>query len=298
MKICYRDQKFRPASLKLIAQANEIVVEYLAQGLDLTLRQLYYQFVARDIIENNQKSYKRLGAMINNARLAGMIDWEAIEDRTRRLEGVIHEGSPESAVASMADDYQIDKWTNQPYRVEVWVEKEALIGVFEGICRDLDVDYFACRGNVSQSEMWRAAMRLDDYRRKGQRPVVLHFGDHDPSGLDMTRDNDDRFQMFGAGVDVRRIALNMDQVEQYNPPPNFAKQTDSRYRTYAAEFGDQSWELDALDPTVLRDLVRDNVFELRDPDLWGEMYEKEQRERRQLREVSDQWSDIVEGFCG
>jgi hypothetical protein len=297
MKICYVEKKFRPASLELIAQANEIVGEYLAQGLDLTLRQLYYQFVARDIIENNQKSYKRLGAMINNARLAGMLDWDAIEDRTRSLAGNYHEDSPEDAIKSLAETYLIDKWANQPCRVEVWIEKEALSGVFDGICRELDVDFFACRGNVSQSEMWRAAVRLMGYERDGQRTVVLHFGDHDPSGLDMTRDNADRFKVFGSRVEVRRIALNMDQVEEYQPPPNFAKQTDSRYATYAEEFGDQSWELDALDPTVLRDLVQTNVLDLRDPDLWGEMYEREQRERQQLQDVSDQWSDIVEEYC-
>jgi hypothetical protein len=283
MKICYVEKKFRPASLELIAQANEIVGEYLAQGLDLTLRQLYYQFVARDIIENNQKSYKRLGAMINNARLAGMLDWDAIEDRTRSLAGNYHEDSPEDAIKSLAETYLIDKWANQPCRVEVWIEKEALSGVFDGICRELDVDFFACRGNVSQSEMWRAAVRLMGYERDGQRTVVLHFGDHDPSGLDMTRDNADRFKVFGSRV--------------YQPPPNFAKQTDSRYATYAEEFGDQSWELDALDPTVLRDLVQTNVLDLRDPDLWGEMYEREQRERQQLQDVSDQWSDIVEEYC-
>jgi hypothetical protein len=297
MKICYREHNFRPASLELIEQANEIVQEYLAQGLDLTLRQLYYQFVARDIIENNQKSYKRLGAVINKGRLAGLIDWDAIEDRTRSLEGNYHEESPEAAIEGLVRTYQIDKWANQPNRVEVWVEKEALVGVFEGICRELDVDYFACRGNVSQSEMWRAGVRMINYQRAGQKPFVLHFGDHDPSGLDMTRDNSDRFDVFGADVEVRRIALNMDQVEQYDPPPNFAKESDSRFQGYRELYGDQSWELDALDPAVLRDLVQTHVLELRDPDLWGELYEREQQERQQLQDVSDQWSDVVEQFC-
>lgn len=297
MKIAYVPKKFRASTLEVIGQADAIVNEYQAQGLDLTLRQLYYQFVARDILPNTKQSYSRLGSIINDARLAGMIDWDALEDRTRNLQGTRHEASPESAIADVASYYRIDKWQNQPRRVEVWVEKEALIGVFAGICSDLDVDYFACRGFVSQSEMWRASLRMIRYTRGGQRPVILHFGDHDPSGLDMTRDNGDRFKIFTAKVEVKRIALNMNQVEQYNPPPNFAKDTDSRYKTYQEEFGDESWELDALDPTVLRDLVEQNVLELRDPDLWGEMVEKENQERSQLQDISDQWSDVVEQFC-
>lgn len=298
MKITYVEKKFRASSLEIINRADEIVQEYQAQGLDLTLRQLYYQFVARDILPNNQKSYSRLGSIINDARLAGMIDWDALEDRTRNLQGMRHESSPESAIADIAQFYRIDKWQNQPCRVEVWVEKEALIGVFESICMQLDVNYFACRGFVSQSEMWRASGRMRRYLRRGQRPVILHFGDHDPSGLDMTRDNHDRLGIFGAKMEVRRIALNMSQVEQYDPPPNFAKQTDSRYQSYQEQFGDESWELDALDPTVLRDLVEQNVLELRDPELWSEMEERERRERSQLEDISDQWEDVVEQFCG
>ena len=297
MKIAYVPKNFRASTLEIIEQADAIVKEYQAQGLDLTLRQLYYQFVARDLLPNNKKSYSRLGSIINDARLAGKIDWDALEDRTRNLRGNRHETSPGQAISDIAEYYGIDKWQNQPRRVEVWVEKEALIGVFAGICSQLDVDYFACKGFVSQSEMWRASLRMIRYTRAGQSPVILHFGDHDPSGLDMTRDNGNRFKVFTANMEIRRIALNMDQVEQYQPPPNFAKDTDSRFKTYQEQFGDESWELDALDPTVLRNLVEQNVLELRDPDLWEEMEERESRERSQLQDISAQWEDVVEQFC-
>jgi hypothetical protein len=297
MKLCYKPKKFKGSSMKIIEQANDIVVEYMLQGLNLTLRQLYYQFVARDILENTQQSYARLGSIINDARLAGMLDWEAVEDRTRNLNGNIHEESPEAAIEDLAKYFTIDKWRTQPKRVEVWVEKEALIGVFEGICRELDVDFFACRGFVSQSEMWRAAQRMRRYMDDQQSPVILHFGDHDPSGLDMTRDIEDRFSLFGAEVEVERIALNMDQIERYRPPPNYAKATDSRFAGYAEKFGTESWELDALEPIVLRNLVRDHVFEHRDVDLWDKMVKKEAAQRQQLEDISEQWSDVVEQFC-
>ena len=76
---------------------------------------------------------------------------------------------------------------------------------------------FACRGYASQSEQWRAGKRLANYLRANQRVVILHLGDHDPSGIDMTRDNDDRLSMFARSsrVELKRVALNMDQVEQY-----------------------------------------------------------------------------------
>ena len=78
----FKATKFRASSLAIIDQANEIIDEYQADGYDLTLRQLYYQFVARNLIPNSQSEYNKLGTAINNGRLAGLIDWDAIKDRT------------------------------------------------------------------------------------------------------------------------------------------------------------------------------------------------------------------------
>jgi hypothetical protein len=133
------------------------------------------------------------------------------------------------------------------------------------------VDYFACRGYNSQSEQWRAGQRLARYVQKGQRPIIFHLGDHDPSGIDMTRDNTERLGLFaGTPVMVVRLALNMDQVRHYNPPPNPAKLSDSRARDYVSKFGDESWELDALDPRVIQRLIRENVERIRNESIWQE----------------------------
>ena len=295
--ICYKPKKFAASSLAIIDQANVIIAEYRAQGYDLTLRQIYYQFVSRDMMANKQTEYKRLGSIINDGRLAGLIDWAAIEDRTRNLQSQPNWENPEKLVEACAEQFRIDKWRTQPKRVEVWVEKEALAGVFERVCHEHDLAFFACRGYVSQSEMWRAAQRFQEYKRDGQEVVVLHFGDHDPSGIDMTRDIADRLDLLGAwAARVDRIALNMSQVEQYNPPPNPAKLTDSRAHDYVQQFGDESWELDALTPQVLADLVTDRVSEHRDDALWAEAEEIEQRGRDLLLEVSAQWDDITENL--
>lgn len=308
-RLRYQEIKFRADSLAMIEQANRIIAEYQAQGFVLTLRQLYYQFVARDLIPNTERSYKRLGSIVADGRLAGLIDWEAIEDRTRNLEELAHWRNPQEILSAVARQFRHDLWATQKRRVEVWIEKEALAGVVAGVCNELDVPYFACRGYVSASEQWRAGRRAYDRarnRRNPQSTLILHFGDHDPSGMDMTRDNDDRLAMFSGGplstrvssmtgsVEVRRLALNWDQIEEYGPPPNPAKVTDSRFDAYQARYGDESWELDALEPAVLVGLIRQEVERERDPELWEAAVERQERERADLTEAQDRWLEVVD----
>lgn len=282
----YVPKKFSPDALGRIGQACQIIAQYEAQGLVLTLRQLYYQFVARGILPNSDRSYDNLGKLVSDGRLAGLISWTAIEDRTRFLRGLGSFSSPSEAVASVRQSYRRDLWEGQPWRPEVWIEKDALVGVIEGICHELRVDFFACRGYNSQSEQWRAGRRFASRVQRGQRPIVFHLGDHDPSGIDMTRDNRDRLSMFaGVPVQVVRLALNMGQVDQYQPPPNPVKLTDSRSADYRATYGEESWELDALEPTVLRDLIRDAVMAVRDEGLWDQALRREAEDCRLLDEM-------------
>ena len=285
MKILYLPKKFTAAHRLIIAQANEIIEKFQADGYDLTLRQLYYQFVSKALIENNIQSYKRLGGIINDGRLAGLIDWSAIVDRTRGMLKNSHWNSPADIVRTSAEQYQIYKGVDQPNHVEVWIEKDALIGVIEGPCSELDVPYFSCRGYVSQSEMWNAAQRVKrHYMDYDQQPIILHLGDHDPSGIDMTRDIQARFNLFApdVGVEVKRIALNMNQIRKYDPPPNPAKLTDSRATYYIDKYGDNCWELDALSPAVLDKLIRKEVLKLRDAELWDAQSIIEEGHRKEL----------------
>jgi hypothetical protein len=293
-KIAYIDRKFSGSSLQIIEQANQIVADYQAQGYQLTLRQLYYQFVARDLIENTQKEYKRIGGIINDGRLAGLIDWRAIEDRTRNLDVKDYSyGSPAQAINLTAESYVLDKWGGQPKYVEVWVEKEAMDDIVLQACADRVVPHFCCRGYVSQSEMWGAAMRLIRRENRGKDVTIIHLGDHDPSGIDMTRDIQDRLRTFGSQATMIRIALNMDQVEQYQPPPNFAKTTDSRFADYMAEYGNESWELDALEPRMLDTLVRETIEQHVDSELWDRRVARQERERRELTDISAYYDDVL-----
>jgi hypothetical protein len=293
-RIAYVPHEFSEASLTIIRQADAICRDYAAQGFDLTLRQLYYQFVARGLLPNTDRSYKRLGSIVNDARLAGLLDWNHVVDRTRNLRDLPHWDSPDDVVAAVAAQYRTDRWAEQPYRVEVWVEKAALGGVIGSTAARLDCPWFSCRGYTSQSELWGAAMRHRRYERNGQRSVVLHLGDHDPSGIDMSRDIRDRLALFGADVIVERIALNRDQVDRYRPPPNPAKLTDSRVAGYLIAHGESSWELDALDPATLDALIEENVLAYRDEDAWQAATERMERERSLLSAASNRWDEVAD----
>lgn len=286
-RIAYKSINFRTDALDVINKANAVCAEYERQGLVLTLRQLYYQFVSRNWIPNRDTEYKRLGNIINDARVAGKLDWDYLEDRSRNLASLGHWTNPADIIRSAAHSYRLDKWADQKYYVEVWVEKEALAGVIGRTANRLDVPYFACKGYVSQSEMHGAARRLARHKK----PVVIHLGDHDPSGIDMSRDIEDRLSLFGAGHTlVNRIALNMDQVEAYNPPPNPAKLTDTRATDYIARYGDESWELDALDPATLNDLITETVLQYRDEDAYARTVAEEEEDKEVLTALTTNWT--------
>lgn len=295
-KIAYKTKGFYSNSRYIIQESNAILERYYEMDLVCTLRQLYYQLVRSNKIPNNKKSYDNLGNIIGDARLAGEIDWNHIEDRARALRGVYHYNSPFQVVAEGVRDYRIDMWENQSVRPEVWIEKDALYGVFERICTKLDVDLLACRGYLSLSESHKAAQRFQQIIDGGQKPIIFHFGDHDSSGLDMTRDIISKFNLFlpsEYGIDVQRIALTMDQIKEHQLPPQFAKQTDPRAPAYIAQFGNDSWELDALDPMTLIDLIRTTVEGVRDEAKWNEALQRESEETAALAGVEKHWKKVL-----
>lgn len=328
--ICYQKRRFDSASMVTIDKAISILEDYARQGYDLTLRQLYYQFVSRGIIANKDSEYKRLGSIVNDARLAGLIDWDHITDRTRNMRQNSHWDSPRDIIKACATQFEIDKWDSQDNYIECWVEKDALVGVLEVACKPLDVPFFSCRGYTSQSEMWAASQRLLRREKNGKEIHIIHLGDHDPSGIDMSRDIIDRLTMFmqhdalpglvknnpqrkdededewrkrltdvamvtkewSEPLIVHRIALNMDQVTQYGPPPNPAKITDSRARGYMNRFGDESWELDALEPSVITALIEDTVLSLRNEGRWNDAVIAENEHREKLKKCADRWESL------
>lgn len=294
MKRCFEPKVFSAEKMQLIELANRIIADYTAQGFELTLRQLYYQFVARDVIANRQQEYAKLGDLIADARLAGLIDWDAIVDRTRNLRAIRHRSHPRDIIRDGMEEFHLWLWEDQPHYVEVWVEKDALVDVVGSACDPWDVPFFSCRGYVSLSEMHAAAMRMSVEAQHGKEIHVIHLGDHDPSGLDMTAVIARRLRTtFGVPARIHRVALNMNQIEEYNPPPNPAKMSDSRAAKYVEEHGDSSWELDALEPSVLARIINANIEHWCDMTLFEKAKKKQEAAKSMLQGIHDRWNEVI-----
>lgn len=271
---CYVPKNFNEQNWNLIAYMNGIIGQYQREGYVLTVRQLYYQLVARDVIENTLQSYKRVAGLINDAKLAGYIDWDAIEDRTREFLVNPHWDSGSQLIRAAARGFGKDMWVNQEARVFVIIEKEALVGVLEKTCRQWDVPILAARGYPSGTVLREFAERHLLPNAEHQSLHILHLGDHDPSGIDMTRDLVERINLFTYEMldedNIHRIALTMDQIDEIKPPENPAKTTDSRFKEYRKRYGSSSWELDALTPQYLNELVENHILEHVDQNAWSD----------------------------
>jgi hypothetical protein len=300
VKIAYaKPIAFRPETLRVVEQVNEIISDYAAQNLRLTLRQLYYRLVAARLRPNNLRSYKNLGTIVKNGRMTGLIDWDFIEDRNRDLHALPTWGRPHEIVADAATSYREDLWATQNVRVDVWSEKRALAGILEDVCDRLRVPFMAVVGYDSTSAMREAAIRIQRWEENGQPAVVLYFGDHDPSGEDMVRDIRDRLRTFRCRrFEVVKVALTRDQVEAYSLPANPAKRSDSRFEAYSEKHGAESWELDALEPATLTALVEEHVLAHRDDDAWQVAIAAEEDRRASLVSAASCWDAVTTYLAG
>lgn len=273
----------------LLVRILQVLEVFKNQGYWLTLRQLYYQLVARDYVPNSVKSYNRIGNVVNNGRLSGIIDWSMIEDRVRRPSVRGHWTSTRDILSAAANQYYKDHWVGQQNYVEVWCEKDAVSNIIEPVCKQWDVLFMANRGYTFQTAMYDAFQRYSAARSEDKELHLIYLGDHDPSGMDMTRDIEDRMGLFlyfngyfdevHSFDEVDRVALNIDQIKRYKPPENPAKQTDSRFGSYVTRYGMKSWELDALSPSVLASIVNDAIAKYVDVDKW-QAVEQEQIDER------------------
>ena len=313
MREYYEKYKPNDETQKLLEHIVRIVEDYSAQGLTLTLRQLYYQLVSKDLIRNEEKQYKRVGTIVSRARRGGLLDWDALEDRVRRPEQPSEFRDLEHLMRAAFNSYRLPRLMGQESYVELWVEKDALAGVLAPIADEYHVTLMVNRGYSSTSAMKSAGSRLRSVcQRMGvDMAVVLYLGDLDPSGEDMVRDVGARLREYTndgwlikrngsgklqaedaldrsnrldprIGVSVHKLALTMDQVEEYNPPPNPAKRTDSRFARFQERHGDESWEVDALPPTVLRDIIEGSLNELIDEDKVAEIKKREEEDKALL----------------
>lgn len=296
-QVKFRSTNFNEESRKRIREMQDIVEDYSNQGLKLTARQLYYQFVSKDLIPNSERSYKNITTLLAKARYAGMIDWDAVEDRGREVQSWQDYENLSEAVDSIVRSYRLPRWRGQNKYVELWVEKQALAGVLEPLAYEFHASLMVNKGYSSASAMYASAQRFmmeanqveSDYyaEDKDERePILFYLGDHDPSGEDMVRDIEDRLVEFGVqNLTVTKLALTMKQIKKYNPPPNPAKATDARYAEYAAKHGASSWEVDALPPNVLQQIIRDAFEGVIDRGKMDAVKREERADKERLREA-------------
>ena len=268
---------------------NSIIQEYTDEGYKLTLRQLFYQLVTREIVLNTDKEYKKLSPLLTKGRMAGIVDWEAIEDRIRvpYLPYWLHDLA--DALDDTAKQYRLDRQKGQKNYLELWVEKDALSGVLKPISSYYHINLMVTRGFQSTTAMHDAYERITEQEEQGKDTFILYLGDHDPSGLYMVQDIKKRLGEFGVDPEIKAIGLTMEQVNKYNPPSNTAKEKDPRAKEYILKYGPVSWEVDALNPKILNALVKKNIEARIDMELFKRQLAQEQKDKEHLRKISDEF---------
>lgn len=266
----------------IIDQSLEVISNY-EHGI-LTLRGLHYQLVALGMT-NSIQHYKRVVAAMKKARWDGMVDFETFSDHDRSVLGetIIEETIVEDQIKSSQhtieywmNNYRKNRWENQPYFVEVWIEKKALQGVFERPCYLESVALAPCKGYPSLTFLNEAAKRFQEAIEEGKKAVILYFGDYDASGEDIPRSIQANLEDFGVEVHVKRIALMEEQVLAMNLPPAPTKLTDSRAKNWT---GLGQVELDAVKPEILQKMCRESIQELFDQSLYKELKDVEAEEK-------------------
>ena len=281
----FRANTINDKRLAMIEKANEILGEY---DTKLTVRQLYYQFVSRDLIPNTPRSYQNMTVLVTDARYAGLIDWDALEDRGREVSAPLQFNNLRERVDLALNNYRLPRWEDQPVYAELWVEKQALAGVLKPLADRFHAPLMVNKGYSSASAMYESAERINEATGSGydKESIIFYLGDHDPSGEDMVRDIQARLEEFGVeNLEVRKLALTMAQIRQFNPPPNPAKLTDSRAKAYIEKFGNESWEVDALPPRELTRIITRAFESVIDRTKMDAVIARENSDKERLREL-------------
>jgi len=266
----------------IIDNSLEIIARY--EKGDLTIRALHYQLVSIGM-HNTIQHYKRVVSAMIDARWKGLVDFDTFSDHDREMIGttdyketVVSDAIEEAkdSIQSWITFYFKNRWENQPYYPEVFIEKKALQGVFQKPCNYHGVALGACKGYPSLTFLNESAERFKRAIKAGKMPVILYFGDYDPSGEDIPRSIEQNLLDLGCEVEVRRFALLKEQVIEWKLPPAPAKETDSRTANWD---GLGQVELDAVRPEKLQRLCEEAINSVFDNELYMQLRNTEKDER-------------------
>lgn len=264
---------------KKTLQLIEAAYEVLAAHHPMTVRQVYYQLVSGQVIENIRSQYQAVSNALVDARKEGAIPWDWIEDRLRRPRHVSMWDDLADFTLTVLHSYRRNVWTEQPLYLEVWLEKDALSGIFQDILQPYGVTLNVGRGYDGWDSINNAAGR---YLQAHKDTAVLYFGDFDPSGEDMVRSLEERLSFFDCTPEIIKCALTAEDVARYHLPPDFTKPTDSRRAAFVRKYGGIAVELDALPVDVLRARLTAEVEDRMDLDTLGRVRQIEAAEQSRL----------------
>lgn len=274
------DKSPKPETLKLISRINNILETY---NIAMTVRQIFYQCVTADILPNTVSSYRKVVQTVKDGRMLGLIDWDYVEDRLREPRIPASWDSINQVIESAKKQFKLDRWVGQDYYVEVWLEKDALSGIVSEATYKWRVTLQVNRGYSSITAMRESADRFIEAQDEGREAIIGYFGDHDPSGEDMVRDVGDRLRVFGADVEVQKLAILNEDISLYNLPPQPVKDADSRADAFRLAHGSDCVELDALRPDVLRQRVEDFILGYLDREKYDARIGEEKRQRASVK---------------
>jgi hypothetical protein len=256
------------------------------------VRAICYQLFVQGLLESMAKiCTNRISRHLVYAREHSIVPWEWIVDDTREADRVNAWKNPAAFVRTVRRSYRRDHWAYQPVRVEVVSEKNTVKGTLAPVLDKYGVDFQPMHGYSSATKLHELA----EEAQASERPFVkLYLGDWDPSGLHMRQVyTSRRLAQYGGGtIQWRRIALTPELIRTHDLP-GFdveTKKKDTRYRWYRSSQGARAWELDALNPNVLRAVVEDTIRGYIDRDAWEQSRLVEQAETDSLKPILDRWT--------
>jgi hypothetical protein len=252
------------------AQTTKLIiaaVRILEEQHPMTIRQLFYRLVSISMIENTKKHYQMVIRLMTTARLDGRCDFDFIVDRSRPEYKHAVWDDCSSYLNAVKRSYRKDYWALQGKYVEVWVEKDAIVGSIEPVTSELGVLIRVGRGFVSTTKTHDIA----EHFRTVDKPItVFYLGDHDPSGLNIETDLEERLHAQRSGYfDFKRLAIFGSDIKKFNLPPLKIKDTDTRSSNFRVTHGNNCVELDALPPDELRRRLRNAIEGLIDAEQWS-----------------------------
>lgn len=231
-----------------------IILQVIARYGSMTVRQVYYQLVSLGAVEKTEAEYKTVVRLLTEMRIEGSLPFDSIADNTRWMRKPRSFSSLEQALRITAETYKRATWDNQSDYLEIWLEKDALAGIVYEITEPWDIPLMVTRGYPSVSYLYGAAQAIESC---GKPTHLYYLGDHDPSGVDISRNVEARLREFAPNGEMyfTRLAVTKAQIVEFDLPTRPTKKTDSRAKTFSG----QSVEVDAIPPPELRSLVQSAI---------------------------------------